>query len=475
METFLIVDDEKNTLKMLSQGLKMRGYQVLVAANGEEALQQCIKSDVDIVLLDIRMENGMDGVQTLVKLRERHPELNVVMMSAQQDIDIAVRTMELGAKRYITKPISIDKILSNVQPFLDISRLSHENEILKSQITPTDEMVGESYVISYLRSQIGRVAGSKLGVLISGENGTGKQLVANAIHQQSKRAAQTFIPLNCAALPDELIESELFGHERGAFTGADSRRQGRFELAHGGTIFLDEIGDMSLKAQAKVLRVIETGEVERLGGNQIRTVNVRIIAATNKHLPEEIEKGRFRRDLFYRLNVVPITVPPLRDRIEDIPLLVKYFAERLQLNMASPPKVIDPEAYAIFQSYNWPGNIRELKNIVERLLIMVNREVVMAPDVVEALSLIPHPSSSYPSPSAGLSPGALQSSMRKPLYKPGMALSKMMDTAEEQYILAALEENKWNIRRTAEALEVERSNLYKKMNRYGISRPNSGQ
>ena len=473
METFLIVDDEKNTLKMLSQGLKMRGYQALTAASGEVALQQCVKSDVDIVLLDIRMENGMDGVQTLVKLRERYPELNVVMMSAQQDIEIAVKTMELGAKRYITKPISIDKILSNVQPFLDISRLSQENEILKSQITPTDEMVGESSVISHLRSQIERVSGSKLGVLISGENGTGKQLVANAIHRQSRRAAKTFIPLNCAALPDELIESELFGHERGAFTGADSRRQGRFELAHGGTIFLDEIGDMSLKAQAKVLRVIETGEVERLGGNQIRTVDVRIIAATNKHLPEEIEKGRFRRDLFYRLNVVPITVPPLRERTEDIPLLVKYFAERLQLNIASTPRVIDPGAYTVFQSYNWPGNIRELKNIVERLLIMVNRDVVMAPDVAEALSLVPQPSSSYPSPSATLDPGALQSSLGIPLYKPGMALSKMMDTAEAQCILEALEENKWNIRRTAEALEVERSNLYKKMNRYGISRPNS--
>ena len=469
METILIVDDEKNTCKMLSQGLKMRGYQALTAESGEKALQQCSKSDVDLVLLDIRMENGMDGVETLVKLRELYPALHIVMMSAQQEIEIAVKTMELGAKRYITKPISIDKILSNVQPFLEISRLSQENEILKSQITPTDKMVGESTAISYLRSQIKRVAASKLGVLISGENGTGKQLVANAIHQQSRRAGKTFIPLNCAALPDELIESELFGHERGAFTGADSRRQGRFELAHGGTLFLDEIGDMSLKAQAKVLRVIETGEVERLGGNQIRTVDVRIIAATNKRLPEEIENGRFRRDLFYRLNVVPISVPPLHERVEDIPLLVKYFAERLQLDMASTPKVIDPGAYAVFQSYHWPGNIRELKNIVERLLIMVHREVVMGPDVAEALSLTPQPSS-YPPATAP----SLESIPGIPLYKPGIALSRMMDDAEAQCILAALEENHWNIRRTSEALEVERSNLYKKMNKYGISRPNSG-
>ena len=473
METFLIVDDEKNTLKMLSQGLKMRGYQALTAASGEEALQQAMKTDVDLVLLDIRMENGMDGVQTLVKLRERYPELNVVMMSAQQDIEIATKTMELGAKRYITKPISIDKILSSVQPFLEISRLSQENEILKSQIIAIDEMVGESAAISHLRSQIDRVAGSGLGVLISGENGTGKQLVANAIHQKSERAAKTFIPLNCAALPDELIESELFGHERGAFTGADSRRQGRFELADGGTLFLDEIGDMSLKAQAKVLRVIETGEVERLGGNQIRTVDVRIIAATNKNLPEEIDNGHFRRDLFYRLNVVPITVPPLRERAEDIPLLVQHFAEHLQLNMGSTPKAIDPGAYAVFQSYNWPGNIRELKNIVERLLIMVNRDVVMAPDVAEALSLIPQLSASSQLVDDALDHGALQSLPSVALYKPGTALSQMMDTAEAQCILAALEEFNWNIRRTAEALEVERSNLYKKMNKYGISRPDS--
>ena len=473
METILIVDDEKNTLKMLSQGLKMRGYQALTAASGEEALKQATKTDVDLVLLDIRMENGMDGIQTLVKLRERYPELNVVMMSAQQDIEIAVKTMELGAKRYITKPIGIDKLLSSVQPFLEISRLSQENEILKSQITPGDEMVGESAAISHLRSQIDRVAGSKLGVLISGENGTGKQLVANAIHQKSKRAAKIFIPLNCAALPDELIESELFGHERGAFTGADSRRQGRFELADGGTLFLDEIGDMSLKAQAKVLRVIETGEVERLGGNQIRTVDVRIIAATNKNLPEDIENGRFRRDLFYRLNVVPIAVPPLRERAEDVPLLVKYFAERLQLNMGSTPKAIDPGAYDVFQNYHWPGNIRELKNIVERLLIMVNRDVVMAPDVAEALSLVPQVPSTSNFTGDAMDYQGSQSLPSVALYKPGAPLSQMMDTAEAQCILTALEEFNWNIRRTAEALAVERSNLYKKMNKYGISRPSS--
>ena len=456
METILIVDDERNTLKMLSQGLKLRGYQALTAVSGEEALQHCAKTDVDLVLLDIRMENGMDGVQTLVKLQEQYPQLNVVMMSAQQDIETAVKTMELGAKRYITKPIGIDKILAGVEPFLEISRLSQENQILKSKIVDEDEMVGKSAAVLNLRSQIRRVAISRLSVLISGENGTGKQLVANAIHQQSRRSTKPFIPLNCAALPDELVESELFGHERGAFTGADSRRQGRFELANGGTLFLDEIGDMSLKAQAKVLRALETGEVERLGSHEIRRVDVRIIAATNKNLLEEIEHGMFRRDLYYRLNVVPIEVPPLRERLEDVPLLVKYFAERLQLNMASAAKVIDPGTYAALQSYDWPGNIRELKNIVERLMIMVNREIVLPADVAEVLPL----ASQKPAQSRNATP-----------YQHNTPLSAMVDSAEAQCILTALEENEWNIRQTAEALEVERSNLYKKMNKYNIQRP----
>ncbi len=467
METILIVDDERNTLKMLSQGLQMRGYKTLTSASGEKALQECAKTDVDLVLLDIRMENGMDGIQTLVKLQQQHPALPVVMMSAQQDIEIAVKTMELGAKRYITKPISIDKILSSVEPFLEISRLSHENQILKSKIVPDDEMVGESPILVNLRSQIRQVAGSRLSVLISGENGTGKQLVANAIHQQSRRVNKPFMSLNCAALPDELIENELFGHEPGAFTGANSSRQGRFELANGGTLFLDEIGDMSLKAQAKVLRVLESGEVERLGSYQLRKVDVRIIAATNKELRTEIEEQRFRPDLYFRLNVVPIKVPPLRERLEDIPLLVKYFASRLQMNMASAAKVIDPGAYRVLQSYPWPGNIRELKNIVERLMIMVNRDIVMPTDVTEVLSLsqiqtMPPTKDDY-----------AQLSMHNPVYQPNTSLSGMVDAAEAQCIQTALEKNGWNIRQTAEALEVERSNLYKKMRKYNIERPDS--
>lgn len=456
MNTILIVDDEKNILKMLSQGLSIKGYKTLTAASGEKALQICTSQDVDLVLLDIMMENGIDGVETLIKLLEQQSDLNVVMMSAQQDIEIALKTLELGAKRYVTKPVSMDKILSNIEPFLELSRLAKENEILKSQITDEDEMVGESPAISKLRAEIRQVAASNLGVLISGENGTGKQLVANAIHRYSKRSDKPFIPLNCAALPEELVESELFGHERGAFTGADSMRQGRFELADGGTLFLDEIGDMTLKAQAKVLRVLEYGEVERLGSQQIRNVDVRIIAATNKDLQEEITREQFRTDLYYRLKIVPIEVPPLRQRLEDIPLLVKYFAERLQKNMAFAPKTFASEAYAVFQSYNWPGNIRELKNIVERLLIMVNREIILPMDVMEILPFEKDQTQILDAAAA---------------YQPNMPLSKMVDSAEAECILAALNENDWNIRKTAEVLEVERSNLYKKMNKYEITRP----
>ena len=295
-------------------------------------------------------------------------------------------------------------------------------------------------------------------MLISGENGTGKQLVANAIHQYSKRSDKPFIPLNCAALPEELVESELFGHERGAFTGADSMRQGRFELADGGTLFLDEIGDMSLKAQAKVLRVLEYGEVERLGSQQIRNVDVRIIAATNKNLAEEIERGQFRTDLYYRLKIVPLDVPPLRDRLDDIPILVKYFAERLQKNMASTPKIFASETDAVFQSYHWPGNIRELKNLVERLLIMVNKEIIQPSDVAAVLPI---------------DSDHIQLLEATTTYQSNTPLSTLVDSAESKCILAALEENDWNIRKTAEILEVERSNLYKKMNKYDIVRPDA--
>ena len=457
--TILIVDDEKNALAMVSQGLKLEGYAALTASSGEEAVKVCASTSVDLVLLDIIMPGGMNGIETLAKLRQAHPDLNVVMMSAQQDIETAVKAMELGARNYLVKPKTVSEILRAVNPFLELSRLSRENEVLKSQIGVKDEMIGSGGAIQQLRSQIGQVASSHLGVLITGENGTGKQLVADAIHQQSQRNRKPFIPLNCAALPDELIESELFGHERGAFTGAAHQRRGKFELADGGTLFLDEIGDMSLKAQAKVLRALEYGEVQRLGGSQTLHVDVRVIAATNKALDKEIANGTFRQDLYYRLNVVPISVPPLRNRLDDLPFLVKHFVERFHRDNARSPKIIDPSAIRAMQSYDWPGNIRELRNIVERLLIMAPRDIVTADDVVPVLPLTREIATGIDATPIGLQP-QLNSS-----------LQKMVDEAEKSIVLQALEANRWNVKQTAEQLKIERSNFYKKLAKYEIKRP----
>ena len=462
MATILIVDDEENASKMLAQALGSEGYDTLTASSGEEALQLCASKMVDLVLLDILMPGGIDGVETLTRLRQIKPQLNVVMMSAQQEIETAVKTMELGARRYLTKPSSIDEIVHAIEPFLELSRLSQENEALKEQIGAQDEMVGESVAMQQLRSQVSQVASSNLGVLITGENGTGKELVANAIHQQSQRSRKPLIRLNCAALPEELIESELFGHERGAFTGATVRRQGKFELADGSALFLDEIGDMSLKAQAKVLRVLEYGELERLGGTQTLHVDVRIIAATNKNLEREIEAERFRQDLYYRLSVVPITVPPLRNRTDDLPILVKHFVERFHKDSARTPKVIDPSAIQLLQFYHWPGNIRELKNIVERLLIMVNQDVILPADVENVLPI----PKTVPQPATVAVP-------QENRFQTDKSLLEMVDDAEADLIRNALDANSWNIKRTAEQLKIERSNFYKKLEKFNIKRPDN--
>ena len=460
MATILIVDDEKNTLNMLAQGLKLEDYHTLTASSGEEALRVCVSKQVDLVLLDILMPGGIDGVETLTRLKQIQPDLNVVMMSAQKEIETAVKTMELGARRYLVKPVGIDEIVHAIEPFLELSRLSQENEALKDQIGD-NEIIGESVPLQRLRLQIRQVASSDLSVLIAGENGTGKELVAHAIHGQSARSRKPLVKLNCAALPDELIESELFGHERGAFTGASTQRRGKFELADRGTLFLDEIGDMSLKAQAKVLRVLEYGELERLGGSQTLQVDVRIIAATNKDLEKTIENGAFRQDLYYRLNVVPIAVPSLRERIDDLFLLVKHFVEQFYRETVRPPKIIDPSAIRVLQSYNWPGNIRELKNIVERLLFMVDRDVIRADDATNVLP-ISH-GSSHPNTDT-IRP-------RENRYQTDTSLAAMVDEAEANFILEGLEANDWNIKRTAEQLKIERSNFYKKLTKYNIKRP----
>ena len=459
MTAILIVDDEKNTLKMLSQGLKLEGHNVLTAPSGEDAVSICTTHHVDLVLLDILMPPGIDGIETLSRLKGIQPDLNVVMMSAQKEIETAVKTMELGARRYLVKPVGIEAVLREIEPLLELSRLAQENEALKDRIGADEGMVGDSVAIQRLRSQIRQVAPSDVSVLITGENGVGKELVANAIHRQSPRHGQPFVKLNCAALPDELIESELFGHERGAFTGAERRRRGKFELADSGTLFLDEIGDMSLKAQAKVLRILEYGELERLGGAQTLSVDVRVIAATNKTIEAEIEHRTFRQDLYYRLNVVPLHVPALRERRDDLPLLVKHFVAQFHRDSARAPKVIDASAIDLLQEYGWPGNIRELKNIVERLLIMVDRNVILSADVANVLPLA----------HALLQPTAMTHQGNS--YQANSGLADMVDKAEADLIRQALETNGWNIKRTAEQLKIERSNFYKKLAKYDIKRP----
>ena len=454
MSTILVVDDEKDVTRQLSIGLKMEGYNALTAQSGEEALDIIAKHEVDLVLLDIIMPAGMDGHQTLIKLKELKPDLTVIMLSAQVDTETAAKSITLGAKGYIAKPIELKKILSTLKNHLDFSRMQKENAELRKQVWEKYEMIGESRAMQEIYAQIRLAAPSEGRVLITGENGTGKELVAHAIHQNSARRDKPFIRMNCAAIPEDLIESELFGHEKGAFTGASSQRRGRFELADGGTLFLDEVGDMSLKTQAKVLRVLEVGEFESVGGIRTIKVNVRVIAASNKDLQKEIEEGRFREDLFYRLNVIPIHVPPLRERKEDIPLLVEHFVRWFQKDSVIKPKMFNAEAMETLQNYDWRGNVRELKNIVERLLIMVDRETITVEDVAPILGVTEKESSIE--------------------ISEDQSLKEMVGKAEEQIILEALEANDWNVSQTARQLKIERSNFYKKLKKYNILPERSG-
>jgi len=449
MSTILIVDDEKDVTRQLSISLKMEGYNALTAQSGEEALGKVAEYEVDLVLLDIIMP-GMDGNQTLIKLKELKPDLTVIMLSAQKDTEIAARSIILGAKSYIAKETKLEKILEAIENHLDFSRIQRENAELRKQVLEKYEMIGESRAMREVYEQIRRAA-PRGRVLITGENGTGKELVAHAIHEHSARKDKPFIKMNCAAIPEDLIESELFGHEKGSFTGATSQRRGRFELADGGTLFLDEVGDMSLNTQAKVLRVLEVGEFERVGGARTIKVDVRVIAASNKELKREIEENRFREDLFYRLNVIPIHVPPLRERKEDIPLLVKHFVLQFQKDSVIKPKMFSMQAIEAFRNYDWPGNVRELRNIVERLLIMVDRETITAEDVTPILGL------------------PLQASPVE--ISEEQSLKEMVDKAEERIILESLEANDWNVSQTARQLKIERSNFYKKLRKYKISLP----
>ena len=449
-DTILIVDDEPAILNTLANVLKDEGYQVTTADGGAAALTCLHQETPAAVLLDIWMPD-MDGLETLQQMKQVRPQTTVIMMSGHGSIETAVRATKLGAYDFIEKPLSSEKVLLVLRHALTEQRLAAENRNLRAAIDERLDILGTSPAIQRLRDLI-KVAGPSLSrVLIYGENGTGKELVARAIHQHSPRCERPFIEINCAAIPETLIESELFGYEKGAFTGAAEQKKGRLELADGGTLFLDEIGDMQLATQAKVLRVLEEQQFQRLGGTKTHRIDVRIIAASNKHLPDEIKQGRFRDDLYYRLNVIPLTVPPLRERGEDIPLLAHHFLEQFAREQGAAPKRMTGDALQALQAYGWPGNVRELKNYIERLVIMV-------PDaLLDRSRLLP-----------------LGDAMLHPVSPPvgGHATTERLKPArarfEHDFILRALEMHRWNISHTAEALGIERSHLHRKIKELGI-------
>ncbi|MDQ7032773.1 MAG: sigma-54 dependent transcriptional regulator [Desulfonauticus sp.] len=379
MSRILIVDDEQDIRFSLKGILEDEGYEVLEAASGEEGLQ--LFTQVDLVFLDIWLPQK-DGLEVLQEMRKQKPELPVVMISGHGTIETAVRAIKLGAYDFIEKPLSLEKILLVTEKGLELARLREENKELRLRLgSKVSEITGNSKVIKELRRLIEQVAPTDAWVLITGENGTGKEIVARSIHKKSKRAHKPLVAVNCAAIPEELIESELFGHEKGAFTGAVEAKKGKFELADGGTLFLDEIGDMSLKTQAKILRILQEQKFERVGGNKTIQVNARVIAATNKNLEEEIQKGNFRQDLYFRLKVFPLEVPPLRHRKEDIPLLIKEFGEIFCQEHNFKPVQFSEEAISVLKQYSWPGNVRELKNFVERMYILYQGKVVYPEDL----------------------------------------------------------------------------------------------
>jgi len=449
MAHVLIVDDEQAILGSVSGVLKDEGYEVTTAVSGSDAMKMMEQVGPDLVLLDVWMP-GMDGLVALEKMKAAHPDAVVIVMSGHGNIDTAVKAVRLGAYDFIEKPLSLDKLSLAVKNALDRKRLEAENIDLKARVEARDEIIGESESIRRLREEIGRAGPTNGRVLIYGENGTGKELVARAIHKASLRAGGPFVTVNCAAIPGELIESELFGHEKGAFTGATSSRKGRFEQAHAGTIFLDEIADMSLTTQAKVLRTLQEQEVQRVGGTKTIKVDVRVIAASNKVLEDEIAAGRFREDLYYRLNVIPFYVPALRERAQDIPLLAAYFIDAYSAEYGKKPKRLTPDAMALFTGYAWPGNVREMKNIIERIVIMSPGEDITPADIPPPVR------------------GSRQQGQSGADYTAYATLKEARAAFEKDFITAKLRENGGNVSRTAEALGMERSNLHRKINALGI-------
>src|SRR5215208_464542 len=442
----LLVDDEANIRRMLGALLRTEGFAVTEAPNGNSALLLLDQLDPDVVLLDLLMPPGPDGLETLSQMRNRGAGAPVIMMSGKAQLADAVRAVQLGAFQFLEKPLSPEAVLVTVRAALELNRTRAENRALQAELGRRGTLIGEGPAMQQVRALIDRVGPTEARVLITGESGTGKELVAAAIHAASRRRGRAFVTVNCAAIPRDLVESEMFGHERGAFTGATERRLGRFELAHGGTLFLDEIGDLSAEAQAKLLRTLETGELQRLGAESSQRVDVRIVAATNRRLEDAVADGDFREDLFFRLNVFPIRLPPLRERLEDLPALVTHLAERVRPRQAP---VFTPQALDALSSYGWPGNVRELANLVERLSILCG-PTVDAEAVREVLR-------------GGAPPPPMPTALGRPL-------SEALDDYERGLLRAALAQAEGSIAETARLLQTDRANLYRRLRRLGLDR-----
>ena len=463
----LVVDDEpaiRDTMRMI---LEYDGYEVALAGSGAEALATAERDMPDLVFLDIKMP-GLDGLEVLSRLKAINDTLPVVIVSAHGSTATALEAGRLGAFRFIEKPLSNDYVLDAVREGLELGTLKRENRTLRSALETRYQLIGDSPALKQIGEQVRRAAPTNATVLILGESGVGKELVARAIHRSSLRARERFVQVNCAAIPEELIESELFGHERGAFTGAADKQIGKFELADKGTIFLDEVGDMSAKTQAKVLRVLQEGEVERLGSSKTIKVDVRVIAATNKNLEDEIADGRFREDLFFRLSVIPIQVPPLRERAEDIPVLVQHFVQLFSRDSNRRPVRFAPGAIDALTRARWRGNIRELRNVVERLIIMSDRDVIEADDV-RTVARPEARSAATPAAGGGATPAGGVGEKNQPA-----SLREFKEWSERAFLVEKLREHAWNISKTAEVIDTPRSNLYKKLEQYGIRQETDG-
>ncbi len=453
----LVVDDEQDIRASLRRVLEYEGMLFQEAASGAEALDRVAAHDPDAVLLDIKMPR-MDGLEVLAELRERHPDLPVVMISGHGTIGTAVEATKLGAFDFMEKPLERERVLLVLRNALGQRQLREENRRLRLAFEEQHRMIGDSPALESLRAAIARCAPTRASVLITGESGTGKELVARAIHTTSPRSRKPFVKVNCAAIPEELIESELFGHVKGSFTGAVKDQAGKFVRADGGTIFLDEIGDMSLKTQAKVLRALQDGEIEPVGAAKVVKVDVRVIAATNKSLSGEISDGRFREDLYFRLNVVPLEIPPLRERPADIPALVDFFADSFCRENNYRKKTFSPQAMQALRQAPWRGNVRELRNAVERLLIMTAGDTIDTGDLPSGLGMALGEGAPGSVPASLLPSGS------------GLTLQQFKDDAERLFLMARLREHDWNVAATAKAIDTPRSNLYKKLEAYGIER-----